>query len=384
MPDTLRSRPAADQTGGGDARAHGPSRTLSAVRANAVTYLSALATASVLIAAGAGCAREAGPDVVAATGPRVEASSEFLAAVSERSGAEPYRYEGSLTMGSGGAASLVPVMSITGEVEGERMSMAMDMGQMFETLGEHGDVPPELVSGEPMMEMVSDGQSMYIRAPVLAALPDTTPEEADGQLTGEVTFPPILAELDGDTWGRVDLDAVAGDLGTLDVTGGQNADPTAMLDLVAAADDPRELGGNRIQGVAVEGIGATITYGELVTGGGDVSEDEIAEQLRESMPDDLGPPVDDADLDAMFEAMFATEVPLEVWVDEAGLVRQFVFELEVGAMMSEVGEAIDEPDPPPFVPTMRMAMDFLDYGDRSIEIEIPAESVDITDEYVDQ
>jgi hypothetical protein len=30
-----------------------------------------------------------------------------------------------------------------------------------------------------------------------------------------------------------------------------------------------------------------------------------------------------------------------------------------------------------------MAMDSFDYGDDSIEIEIPAESVDITDQYVD-
>jgi hypothetical protein len=29
-----------------------------------------------------------------------------------------------------------------------------------------------------------------------------------------------------------------------------------------------------------------------------------------------------------------------------------------------------------------MAMDFLDYGDESIEVEIPAESVDITDEFL--
>lgn len=354
------------------------------VRANAVRYLSALGTASALIAAGAGCAREAGPDVVAASGPGVEASSDFLAAVSERSGAEPYRYETRLTMGAGGAAGRMPVTSITGEVDGERTSMATDMGEMFGTLDELGDVPPELVSGEPFMEMVTDGSTMYIRAPGLAALADIALEEAGRAVGGEVPLPPGLAELDGDTWGRVDLEAVAGDLGTLDLTGGPNTDPAAMLDLVATADDPRELGGNRIQGMAVEGIGATITYGELVTGGGAVSEDEIAEQLRESIPDDLGPPAADADVDAMFEALFATEVPVEVWVDEAGLVRQFVFEVEVGAMMSEVGEATGEPDPPPFVPTMRMATDFLDYGDESIEIEIPAESVDITDEFLGQ
>ena len=321
--------------------------------------------------------------MVAAAGIRVEATSEFLAAVSERSGAEPFRYEASLTMGAGGAAGLMPVMSITGEVDGERTSMRMDMSQMLDTLGDADDVPPELVSGDPMMEMVTDGQSMYVRAPVLAAMEDTL-DEAVGASGGDFQVPPILAELDGDSWGRVDLDEVAGDLGTSGVTGGQNADPTAMLDLVATADDPRELGGNRIQGVAVEGIGATITHGELVTSGGAVSEDEIIEQLRESMPDDLPPGVDASDIDAAFEAMFDTEILLEVWVDEEGLVRQFVFELDMGTMMSDLGEALDEPEPPLFVPTMRMAMDFLDYGDESIEVEIPAESVDITDEFLGQ
>ena len=351
------------------------------MRANALKHLPTLGIATVLIAAATGCAREASPDVVAGAGTRVEATSEFLAAVSERSGAEPYRYQANLTLGTGGAASLVPVMSMTGEVDGERTSMRMDVSQLLDTVGDPDDVPPELVSGDPMMEMVTDGQSMYVRAPILAAIEDTLDEAVDAS-GGDFRFPPVLAELDGDTWGRVDLHAVAGDLGTSGVTGGQNADPTAMLDLVAAADDPRELGGNRIQGVAVEGIGATITYGELATSGGAVSEDEIIEQLRESVPDDLPPGADASDIDAMFEAMFDTEIPLEVWVDEEGLVRQFVFELDMGTMVSDLGEALDEPEPPPFVPTMRMAMDFLDYGDESIEVEIPAESVDITDEFL--
>jgi hypothetical protein len=349
------------------------------VRANAVRYLSALGAASVLIAAGAGCAREAGPDVVAARGPRVEASSEFLAAVSERSGAEPYRYEATITMGAGGAAGLMPIGSITGEVDGERVSARMDMSQLVADVAD--ELPSEVDAADPMLETVSDGESMYIRAPVLAALADAIWEA--GAVPPGASFPPALTELDGDTWGRVDLDAVAGDIGASGMTGGQNTDPSAMLDLVAAADEPRELGGSRIRGVAVEGISATMTYGELVTGGGAVAEDELAEQFREAMPEGPGSLVDDADLDAMFEAMFATEVPLEVWVDEEGLVRQFVFEFDAGIMMTEVGEALDEPEPPPFVPTARMAMDFFDYGDDSIEIEIPAESVDITDQYVD-
>jgi hypothetical protein len=348
------------------------------VRANAVKYVSALGTVAVALTAGGGCAREASPDLIA--GPQVEASTDFLAAVSERSSAEPYRYEARLTLGTGGAARRMPVMSVTGEVAGERMSMRMDMSEMLADLSD--DVPPELTGTDPMMEMVSDGASMYIRAPLLAALPDTTPEDTDGAPSRELAFPPVLAELDGDTWGRVDLDAVAGDLGTFDVTGGQNADPTAMLDIVAAADDPRELGGNTIQGVAVEGLGATVTYGELVTSGGAISEDELAEQLGAAMPDDLGARVDGGDIDAVFDAMFDTEIPVEVWVDDEGLVRQFVFELDMGTMMSDLGESLDEPDPPPFVPTMRMAMDFLDYGDQSIEVVIPAESVDITDEYL--
>ena len=71
-------------------------------------------------------------------------------------------------------------------------------------------------------------------------------------------------------------------------------------------------------------------------------------------------------------------VPPEAWVDEQGLVRRVVLTVDMGSVV----EAMDLPaGAGPFEVSSGTTMDLFDYGDESIEIEIPTDYVDITDPY---
>ena len=74
-------------------------------------------------------------------------------------------------------------------------------------------------------------------------------------------------------------------------------------------------------------------------------------------------------------------MPVEVWVDDDDRVRRIVLDLNMGDIMAGVAEQLGE-DIGDFGVSMTMSMDFTDYGDESIEIEVPEASVDITDEYL--
>jgi hypothetical protein len=137
----------------------------------------ALAAAVVLVVAAAGCAQPAGPDL-ATVGTEFEASSEFLAGAAERSSAEAYRIETDMSMhlAFGGDELDIVAAVTTGEVDGRRSSMTMEMGALFESMADamppSGAPPGALLGGDLTMEFVTDGDTMYLRAPVYAAMVD--------------------------------------------------------------------------------------------------------------------------------------------------------------------------------------------------------------------
>jgi hypothetical protein len=133
----------------------------------------ALAAAVVLVVVAAGCAQPAGPDL-ATVGTEFEASSEFLAGAAERSSAEAYRIETDMSMhlAFGGDELDIVAAVTTGEVDGRRSSMTMEMGALFESMADAmppSGAPP---GGDLTMEFVTDGDTMYLRAPVYAAMVD--------------------------------------------------------------------------------------------------------------------------------------------------------------------------------------------------------------------
>ena len=316
------------------------------------------------------CAQEATLDLTA-TGAGVALTTESLAAAADRSGAEAYRYETDITTWTMGDPNdpeqgFAITVATTGAVDGDNQSSSTDMGATFEDVP--GDPVGELFDTDDLVveTMVVDG-TMYMRAPFFAAALDAMLGEGLGP-SDLGPFGP-LGEL-GDDWGSIDLDALPGPITTGDVTGSGGLDPTGGLDLLAGTADQRSLGSDEIRGVPVEGVAATVTMEDLmVASGGDA--DDLDEELPPGMIDGPGGSVD---------RMLALEIPVEAWVDGDGLVRRFVMDLDLGDI-ADLGPGAPE-DMPASV-RMRMTTDFFDFGDESITIEAPSDSVDITEAFRD-
>lgn len=319
------------------------------------------------------CAQEAGHDLT--TGPLTfEASSDFLADVAERSGTEAYRVEMSMAMEGAfdGDRLDFDVPLVTGEVDGTSSSMVMDLGALFEELAATdpaaGDAMMDALGDADLtIEMVIDGEALYMRVPFFTAIAEVA--RAEGATDADLGPLADLAEL-GDSWGRIDVSALGGvSMGDIaDTAGAQAADPRAVLDLVAGADDPRELGSDVIRGVEVEGLAATVDLADAIESQGRDVDEFVEQQVGGDLDDD------------QVEALVGMEVPIEVWVDADGFVRRTSYEMDLTRLMEA---ALDEPAPEGTTMTIGITLDMFDYGDGSIDIEVPTESVDITDEFRD-
>jgi hypothetical protein len=306
-----------------------------------------------------------------------EATGDFLAAASRRSRDEPYRMETSMSMHAEGDGQDLSVDAtlMTGEQHGSSYEYLMDMEEYFDQAmsGARAAVPE---SADFTQELVTDGTTLYLRAPLFETLADVAGRAAALGPMQE------LAAL-GDDWGRVDLQAL-GDLSLVDVqsasgaTGG--ADPGALLDLVASADDVEELGTDEVDGEPVNGLGAPLTMGELMEAQGTDSA-RFVDQLSANIGGAQQPGGEDAA--AAVEAVMAAEVPFEVWVDGKGYVRRLSFEYDMVELMSSIGGERASREFDTF--TMGSTIDYSDYGDESIQIEVPppdaANAVDVTDAF---
>ncbi len=341
-----------------------------------VRWRCAGAVASLLVAGSAACAQSSGRDlsVVAAS---FEATPEFVAGAVERSHGSTYRIEMDMTMSMtlGRDDLLVDGTVMTGEVDGDRSSMTMDLAPVFEDMADvagPGESPPaELLAGDLTIDTVFDGETMYMRAPMYETLADVM--LANGARRSDLGPLGDLAELGGE-WGRIDLE----DVSINDVAGTagvQAADPGAFLDMISGAADLRELGDGDVRGVPVEGLAATITFAAMIESGG-ADLDQYREQLSETVP------ANEVDqLERVMDEFLDSEVPVEVWFDDSGFVRRVSIEMDMAAMLSDVIPVGDDDAPDEF--SFGMTMDFFDYGDESIEVEVPAESVDMSDVFRD-
>src|SRR4029453_5105950 len=234
---------------------------------------------------------------------RFSATSEFLASAAAQSSAEPFRIEMDMAISAMGTDIDADNLMV-GQTDGDRGSFTMDFSAMFEDAPGASEM---FGDAEPTMDMVFDGTALYMRSAIFATM-------ADAGITGEDLGPmAALADL-GDQWGRVDLDALGEDVSLSDVassTGAQAADPHAFLDMVTNATDPHELGSDTLRGDHVQGIGATITFGDML----DAEGPDAAPYPRPAGPSGgLGA--------AASQAVFDTEMPVEVWVDDDDHVRQ--------------------------------------------------------------
>jgi hypothetical protein len=329
--------------------------------------LALLPALALVVAAGAtACAQkasDAGFDV--RTGddgksPEFEATADYLGQAVARSEAQAYRFSEGVSIDVMGQHMGADDL-ISGVRKGNASSLTMDMGGLYKNMpGVSG------LGGDLTMQMVTDGKTLYLRAPVFATLADKV-----GGGASSVPGPfGAFAGL-GDKWGRVDLGAIGEDkaLGRMMTsTGLQGSDPGALLKVVKNADNPHDLGTDTIRGDKVHGLGATLTFEKLLAGEG-VNIDDYFGSLGSSVP---------AEGEAIFDSLRDMKMPIEVWVDDDAHVRRMVLDMDMSKMLSSLGGGQGGAGKM----GVRTTLDLYDYGSPSIKVDIPASSVDVTDEFV--
>lgn len=293
--------------------------------------------------------------------PPFEATADFLSEAVARSHGEPFRFQEDLSMDVLGQHIAADHL-LAGEFDGDRTSLGMDLGALYKDVP---GMPGALGSGDLTMDMVADGKTLYLRAPVFATLADKLGQGGDTRRLG-----PFAAFADlGDKWGRVDLGALGGNgaLGRLmSKAGVQSADPRALLDVVKNADDPHDLGKDTVRGDPVQGLGATLTFAELLKGEG-VNFDDYMASLGSSMP---------AGSASTLDSMRDLELPVEVWVDHDDHVRRLVLDVDVSKMLGSMPGAEDAGSI-----AVKTSTDYYDYGDSSIKVDVPSDAVDVTADF---
>jgi hypothetical protein len=293
----------------------------------------------------AACAQEADPADVAIGDIDYEATPEFVAAAAERSEAQPYRTE--LRMSLAGADEVVVE---TGEQDGERFYVRQDLGVQFGA--QFGELLPADTDADLSIEHAGDRSTLFLRMPFFTALEELVPGFAVrpfGDLTDRL----------GDGWGRVDLDELAdllpGLQDNMSATGAHV--PHLFVDVITKAQDVEELGEDEIRGVAVTGLAAEVPFEDLLAAEG------------------TGP--------GSVDVLNDITVPVEVWVDRDGLVRRVRYGFHHDDVAEALGPASDSAAAGglSFPVDVDYTLDLFDYGDDSIDIEFPADAVDVTDTY---
>lgn len=336
--------------------------------------LVAVGAAALLVGAGAGCAQEYdGADLETASPIAFEATPSYVGEAVDLSSSDAYRYSMTFSFDLGGRSMEAELA--TGSFDGERSQMDMDLGALLEEMGAGlgEEMPVELSDTDLTMQQVTDTDAVYIRAPFFSALSELTEGGA-----GELEISPagvygVFAEL-GDDWGRVDLEAFGDALppeAQQVLSGGQSADPQLFLDLLRETDEVTELGTDEIDGVEVRGLAAEVDFGDLMAAAGTDLDDlgEVVDGTGNSELDDLD----------------AFTFPLEVWIDGDDRIRRIDYSVgadSFGELAEENGEDLGDMPSELEDFSVGMTMDFTDYGDSSIEISPPDDSIDITDDFV--
>lgn len=323
-----------------------------------------------------GSAQESSGGDVSTDSVDFEASPRFLKDASQRSSGEPFRIGMSMALHAQGGGDEIDAEAqmMSGEQDGSRFEWQMDMSEWLDEMpnGQSG-LPPGL---DMAIDVAGDTETFYIRAPMYAQLVEAAPP---GQDLGPVAELAVL----GDGWGRVDLQSL-GDLSLTDVQTSAGApggaDPRVLLDLVADADNVEELGSDAIDGDQVNGLGADLSLGEVLEAQG-VQVDEFVQQMGANLGGLEGVPAEE--VEAVMQSVVDADIPFEVWIDGEGYVRRVSMEMDMFEIFSELADRFNDRGIESF--TMDQTMDYTDYGDEGIEIELPPsgaeDAVDATEAY---
>jgi hypothetical protein len=171
--------------------------------------------------------------------------------------------------------------------ESGRGHMTVDMGDLMGMMGEDG--------GSGVMEMVIDGDTVYVRSELFSSLADGKP------------------------WVRMTEEGLA-DAGS---GVGMQSDPTSFLDfLEGVGDEVETVRREDLRGVPTTHVRTEIDMASLME---EASEADRAEY--EASLEGLGGAAD----------VFGS-VPVEAWVDDNGYVRRFLMTFDMSGMLEEAGD----------------------------------------------
>jgi hypothetical protein len=320
-----------------------------------------LAAATLVVAAGCGSDEdnsEGGGDGEVSTGTPdgFEASTGYLSEVVDSSQHQPYRFE-MRTSAAGKTAE--------GSSDGERSDVVIDFGKlMAPALGvDEDELSDKLGVDDLSFEIVSEPSSVYMRAPLYDALGEQLPPGTDLGPTQD-----LIEAFDGigDGWAVIDqkqLTAEVPDTAAAQSIGAM--DPSSYFKLLGVSEDVDELGLEKIDGVSVTGLKAEVTLGDIYAAQG-------------------------IDVDKMFpggaHGIDEALVPIEVWVDKDNHIRRVELTTGGKAMKDALEDAGEDPDDfGPLVDNeLEQTIDITDYGDTSIEVEVPTDDLtDITADFID-
>jgi hypothetical protein len=197
----------------------------------------------------------------------------------------------------------------------ERMSLEMDMGAMFEELAAaSGETIPDGL--EEPMQMVVDGTTIYMRAPMFAVL---------GGPTGWLSMTPE------------DLGTTSDALGV----GAGAYDPSAILETLRGVSGEPEVVGTEV----VRGVETTHYVANMDLAAALASAPEDQRELLEAQLEQLG----------------QGTIPVDVWVDADGLPRRMA--MDMGGLLSSMGSDGEA--------SAVMTMEFFDYGE-PVDIQVPS------------
>lgn len=309
-----------------------PTRTARRSRRGALCLVAALALAG----GAAGCGVEAGSDLSATgTGGLAATGTDGAAATTSTVVLEEGSFEG-----TGGAVFLRDAAEATSEVTTQKMKMVMTtsgmpvMGDMEITYEgafdnesgrghmtvDMGDLMGVLGEGAETMEMVIDGDTIYVKSAIFSSLGDGKP------------------------WVRMTEEGLSDSTTGMGVQG----DPTGFLDfLEGAGDEVETVRREDLRGVPTTHVRTEIDMVELM--------ESASEEDRAQFEEDL------EGLGGAAEAFGA--VPVEAWVDDNGYVRRFLMTFDMSGIMEEAGEIGGEL-------TMSMDIELYDFNE-PVDVRIP-------------
>lgn len=151
----------------------------------------------------------------------------------------------------------------------------------------------------------------------------------------------------GGQWGKINFDKVVGG-GLADAI--NSASPTQYLDLLEGSGDVRTAGTEPIDGRRTTHYTATLDY----------------EQLAESGPEAIRGVAKKS-----LEFSASPTVPVEVWIDDSGLIRRQRLVFETKAVGSAPAQKQD------------VTIDYVEYGVDASGISAPPDAIDLTDQVLE-